>query len=135
MPQRDVRQFARERQRQARFVRQHVDQAAADDDGVADREGLKGRGQQHAAMRLDVQLRRHDQVVDHGIENFIHRTRRRQKSAFFEARQQVLFGLPLPGPLAFERRNIFRRVLILTADSLSIRMLVSSSILRDGAAA
>ena len=68
MPQRDVGEFVRQHQRQAGFVGQNVDEPAADHDGVADRKRLQGRRQQHAAVRLDIQVRRHDQVVDDGVE-------------------------------------------------------------------
>ena len=54
----------RERQRKAPFVRQYVNEAAADNDGVADGKSFEGRCQQHTAMRLDFELGRHDQIAD-----------------------------------------------------------------------
>ena len=47
------------------FVRQHIDQTSADHDGVPYRKSFDGRGKQHPAVRLHVQLGRNDEVVDH----------------------------------------------------------------------
>ena len=113
MSQRDVRQLARQRQREAPLVRQNINKAAADNDGVAYRKSFERRGHQHAAMRFDVELGRHDQIAGHGIENFLHRTGRRQQSALLKAREKILFRLALPQTLAFERRDVLTRVRIL----------------------
>ena len=113
LSQRDVRKFVGQHQRQAGFVRQNVNQAAADDDGVADRKGFERRGQQHAAVRFDVEFRRDDQVVDHRVEHVVHGPGRRQQTAFFQARQDVVFGLALPRTLAFERRKVLGRGVVL----------------------
>ena len=76
----DVRQFMRQHSGQAGFVRKHVDQPAADHDGVADAESFQRGSEQHArAYRpWQVNVVGDFQVVHHGLENPIHVACRRQ---------------------------------------------------------
>ena len=113
MPQRDVRQLIGDHHRQARLIRQNIDQSAADDDRMPDRKRLNRRGQHHPAMRLHIQIRRHDQIIHHRVQHLVHRPCRGQQSPFFQTRQQIFFRLALPRTLAFERRRVLRRLLIL----------------------
>jgi hypothetical protein len=64
--ERHVAQLVRKHRRQAGFVGQHVDEATAEDDRVADGERLERRGQQNPRVQrlLDVQLVGDDEVVE-----------------------------------------------------------------------
>ena len=71
MAQRDVSQLLRQHHGQAGLIGKHVDQAAADRDGVADRKGLERSGQQHAALGVDGQVARDNQIVDYRVQHFL----------------------------------------------------------------
>src|SRR2546429_2489228 len=62
----DVAQFVRQYGRETGFVRQHINQPAAQHDAVPERERLERRGHQHAAAHfgLDVEIIRDLQVVE-----------------------------------------------------------------------
>ena len=64
-----VPQFMRQDCCQAGFIGQHVDQAAAQHDGVPNREGLESRSHQNAAayFRIDLNIVGYFEVIDHGI--------------------------------------------------------------------
>src|SRR5205085_1865947 len=102
----DVRQLVGEDQSQAGFIGENVNEPAADDDGVPDGKCFDGSGEQDAAVRVDVEVGGNDQVADHRVQKLIDRSWRSEQAALFQARQNVFLRLVLPGPLAFERREI-----------------------------
>ena len=96
--------------RQAGFVGQHVNQAAAHDDGVADGKRFERRGHQHAAadFGFDVQIVGDFQIVDHRREHFVDFALRRQQPKPLHAVDDVVFGLAVPGALRLQRREVVR---------------------------
>ncbi len=95
---------------QAGFVGQDVDQAAADDDRVADAEGFQRRRDQHAGAD---RTRQFDvvgdlQVVDNGLEDFVEFAFGSEQSGAFQAFENVVFRLLLPFALRGQRRSILR---------------------------
>ncbi len=111
-------QFLRQHRGQAGFVRQHVEQAAAQDDGVADGEGFERAGQQNAAVnfRLDVEVVGDFQVVDDRLENLVHFSRGREQAGALQAVENVDFGLVLPFAFGFDGRTILLLVRSLVLD-------------------
>ena len=94
----DVRQFVRDHGGQAGFIGQHVDQAAAEHDGVADGERFQSRSQQHAAadFGLDVQVVGDLEVVHDGLENLVHFALGREQTEALEPVDDVIFRLAVP---------------------------------------
>ena len=94
--------------RQTGLIGQNVDQAAAQDDGVAQREGLERRSQQHAAadFRLNVEVVGDFEIVHHGFEHFVHIAAGRQQADALEAIRDVAFGLAVPGALRLNRGQV-----------------------------
>ncbi len=74
-------EFVRQHGRQAGLIGQHVNQSAAQDDGVAKGEGFQRRGRHDAAMhfRIDVQVVGDFEVVDHRLQNLVHFPARRDQ--------------------------------------------------------
>src|SRR6266849_1971893 len=106
----DVRQFVREYSGQAGFVRQNVDHAPADHNGVAHAESLEWGSDQHAGAN---RARQFDivgdlQIVDDGLQDFVQFAFRRHQSGALQTFENVVFGLLLPFTLRSERRSILR---------------------------
>ena len=106
--ERHVAQLVREHRREARFVGQHVDEAAAQHDRVADRERLERRGQQDpgAQRPLKVQLVGDDEVVEDGLEDLVRFARRREQADCLESFEDVRLGLLFPSALAEHGRQL-----------------------------
>ena len=69
-----VAEFVRQNRCQARFIGQHVNQPAAEHDGMPQRKRFqRGRGHHPATnVRLDVQVVGDFEIVHHGFKNFVH---------------------------------------------------------------
>ena len=112
MPEDHVGELVRKHCRQARFVRQHVDQPAADHDRVAEGERLERRRQQDAAphRRLDGDPVCHLEVVHDRLEHFVDVAGWREQSALVEALEHVLFRFLFPSALAHDGRELARLI-------------------------
>ena len=64
-------------------------------------------------MRFDIQVRRNNQVIDHGVEEIVHAPGRSQQATLFEPYHHVVFRLAFPDSLAFERREVLGDDMIL----------------------
>ncbi len=108
MAQHDVAEFVGQHHGQGSFVGKHVEQAAADDDGVADGERLQGRGQQDAAVdvSLQVDVVGDQQIVDDGSQNLVDFSRRSEQADFLQALDGVLFRLPFPHALGHDGSGV-----------------------------
>src|ERR1700739_3723219 len=86
---------------QGGVVRGHVQQAAADNDGMAYSEGFEGRCQEHAAANiwLYVQVIRAFEIVNHRFEAFIDLAWRSRPAEPFHAIGHVIFSMTIPAPL------------------------------------
>ena len=106
--ERHVAQLVREHRREARFVGQHVDEAAAQHDRVADRERLERRGQQDPGVQrpLDVHLVGDDEVVEDGLEDLVRFALRREQADRLESFEDVRLGLLFPSALAEHGRQL-----------------------------
>ena len=87
MAKRHVAQLVREHSRETRFVGQHVDEAAAQHDRVADRERLERRGQQDPGVQrpFKAQLVGDDEVVEDGLEDLVRFAFRREQADRLES--------------------------------------------------
>ena len=137
MSQRDVTQFVRHHHRQRGFVGQHIKQAAAHHDGVADGERFQRRGQQDARADFGVSMFEivgDDQIVDDRLQNLVDFAFRRDQANLLQALDGVVFRLALPQTLALDRRRILGGVaLICTGCGESTTIWVNSSFWRAGA--
>ncbi len=95
---------------QRSFVGQHVQHAAADEDGVSHGEALDRRGQQDAAadFGLNVDVIGDFQVIDDRVEDAVDFTGSGQQAAALQALDDVVFGLTLPGALGRHGRQVLR---------------------------
>ena len=73
MAEHDVAELVRQDRCQAGFIGKHVDQSAAEDDRMTNREGFESRSHQHAAANfgIDVNVVGHFKVVDDRFQNFV----------------------------------------------------------------
>ncbi len=103
-----VAEFMGEHGGQAGFIGQHVDQTAAQHNGVAYGERFQGRSHQHAAanFRVEVDVVGDLKVVDDGFQNLVHVTLRRHQANALQAVRDVVFGLAVPGALRLDRRKV-----------------------------
>ena len=107
-PRHDVAEFMSQNHRQRGFIGKHIEQAAADDDGMADGEGFQGRRQQNAAMNVSLQIDvvGDEQVVDDGCQDLVDFAGGREQADFLEPLDGVLFGLLLPHALGYDRSGV-----------------------------
>ena len=105
----NIGQFLREHGGKAGFVRQHVEQAAADARSCGRwRTDSSVPVNKNAAVnfRLDVNVVGDFNVVDDGLQNLVHFPWRREQSHTLQAVQHVDFRLVLPFAFRFDRRTI-----------------------------
>jgi len=91
------------------LIGNHVEKAAADDDGALEGEEIEIAGEEDAAMEIEevFEVIGDDDVVDDGVENFVNGAGRSEEGVAFEAIEHVGFGFVLPGALRLNRREIF----------------------------
>src|SRR5579883_11538 len=104
----DVGEFVGEDGRQAGFIGQNVNQAAAENDGVADSEGFQRGSHQDAAAHLgiDVDIIGDLEVVDDGFEDLVDFALGGHQTDAFEAVNNVVFRLAVPGALGLNRGKV-----------------------------
>ena len=89
---------------------------------MADRERLERCGEEHshAGFGLNVQIVGDLKIVDDGVENLIDAARAGNQAGAFEAVENVVFRLALPGAETFDRRRIGNlRALVLNVSRLN----------------
>src|ERR1700685_121875 len=107
--QHNMAEFMSQNHCQRCFIRQYIEQTATDDDRVAYRERLQRQGQQYATayIRLNLQFVGDDEIVDHGLQDLVHITRRREQSNLLQMVYRVVFCHPFPHTLSFDRAIVF----------------------------
>src|ERR1700690_2887529 len=98
LDQENVGEFLRQHGGEAGFVGQHVNQAAAEHDGMADGEHFERAGEHDAATNfgLHVEIVANFQVVDDGFENFVGGAGGSEQAGGFGAIGDVGFRLGAP---------------------------------------
>jgi len=91
----DVCQLRSQGGGEASLIGQHVQQTAANDNGLPHRERLEQGGEQHAAFGLYPQVTAGNEVVDHDVQNLVDTARRRQEAGLLEALQDIGLCLAL----------------------------------------
>ncbi len=106
--QHDVPQLMRDHGGQARFIRQHVDQSAAQHDRMPQRERFQRGGHQHAAFhfRIDVQIVGDFEIVHHRVEHFVDLAPRRHQPDALQPVRNVILRLTVPRTLRLHRTEI-----------------------------
>ena len=95
VPENDVRQLEGQYRDQRTFVRQGVDQALAENDGIADSNRFKRRRQHHPAVHVSskIDLVGNDQVVDFALEDLVIGAGSRHQAGLRQPIDHVLFCL------------------------------------------
>ena len=108
----DVAEFVCDHGCQAGLIRQHVDQPAAEDDGVTDGEGLQRGGHHHAAayFRVNINVVGDLQVVDHRLQDLVDFAARRHQADALQAIDNVIFRLAVPGTLGLNGGKVIGRL-------------------------
>jgi len=108
MAQNDVGQFVRKHHGQGRFIRQNVDQAAADDNRVAHAESLQRRSQHHprANWTGQIDIVGDCEIIDYRQQDLVHFARRSQQAGVLQTFNHVIFRLLLPLALRLQRGSI-----------------------------
>ena len=93
---------------EAGLVGEDVHQAAAQNDGMADGEGLESGDHQHAAtnFRLDIEIVGDFEIVDDGRKDLFHVSRGRHQAQALHAVHDIVFGLTVPGALGLKRGEV-----------------------------
>ena len=110
--QHDVRQLEGKDCSEVRLIRQHVDQALAENDGVANRQRFERGGKQDAAVNRigNLNVVADDDIVGHLFQDLVKVAGRRQQSCLHQAVEDVLLCLGNPLPLCLQRAEV--RILV-----------------------
>ena len=93
MLQDNVRQFVRQHGRQCCLIRQHIHQSPAQHDRPPHHKRFQRRRQQYTAThRGNIEIIRHQNVVDHGFENAVHVAAGRHESRHLQPLHHVVIG-------------------------------------------
>src|SRR5262249_45149903 len=108
MPKHDVTKLVSQEGSQAGLVRRHIQQTAAQHDGVAHGIGFKSGGHKYAAadLRLDVKAIGDQKVADHQLESLVDLAVGGHQTKFLQSCDNVILRLASPQAVCLQRRVV-----------------------------